>query len=205
MSATPEGINATPTPAATRGQGHRRDALHGVAFGGRGAAVGDHRHAGHPAGTAESGRNDPLLDELVGMFVGTVALRAHVHGDATFPDLVDAVRASDIDAFVHATTPFDVVQERCGEYGCRRCSRTRASPIRPSCGRGWKCEGGPCPERTPGRISRSRCARRQPASRSGSCTTRPSWTGEPCRAGRACSGPSSTAWPWTRIGASRTW
>ncbi|MBM4497027.1 hypothetical protein GS426_20125 [Rhodococcus hoagii] len=65
-------------------------------------------------GTAESGRNDPLLDELVGMFVGTVALRAHVHGDATFPDLVDAVRASDIDAFVHATTPFDVVQERCG-------------------------------------------------------------------------------------------
>lgn len=65
-------------------------------------------------GTAESGRTDPLLDALVGMFVGTVALRARVDRDAAFADLVAAVRATDIDAFVHGTTPFDLVQQACG-------------------------------------------------------------------------------------------
>ncbi|MFC9517869.1 amino acid adenylation domain-containing protein [Nocardiaceae bacterium NPDC056970] len=65
-------------------------------------------------GTADSGRSDPLLDALVGMFVGTVPLHARVDRDATFAELVAAVRASDIDAFVHSATPFDIVQEACG-------------------------------------------------------------------------------------------
>ncbi|MBM4575585.1 hypothetical protein GS415_04120 [Rhodococcus hoagii] len=151
-------------------------------------------------GTAESGRNDPLLDELVGMFVGTVALRAHVHGDATFPDLVDAVRASDIDAFVHATTPFDVVQERCGgstAAGDARVRRERRR-FRPSCGRGWKVRGRAVPgtdarsdldiavardgSRPRDRV-RVRLVRPGPANRAG--------------LGELASGPSSTAWPWT--------
>ncbi|MFM1726530.1 amino acid adenylation domain-containing protein [Rhodococcus sp. PAM 2766] len=65
-------------------------------------------------GTPESGRNDPLLEPLVGMFVGTVALRAQVDRDAAFTDLVTAVRHFDVEAFVHGTTPFDLVQEACG-------------------------------------------------------------------------------------------
>ncbi len=58
-------------------------------------------------GTPVSGRGDPALDELVGMFVNTVALRTALHGDGTFTDLLTTVRNDDLDAFAHADVPFD--------------------------------------------------------------------------------------------------
>ncbi|WP_114721480.1 amino acid adenylation domain-containing protein [Rhodococcus sp. AG1013] len=65
-------------------------------------------------GTVDAGRGDPALDALVGMFVGTIALRAQVTPEETFDRLLDAVRADDIEAFVHSATPFDSVQELLG-------------------------------------------------------------------------------------------
>ncbi len=64
--------------------------------------------------TVDSGRNDPTLDALVGMFVGTVVLRARVDPREPFDRLLDAVRADDIEALVHSGTPFDVVQDHLG-------------------------------------------------------------------------------------------
>ncbi|NME81103.1 non-ribosomal peptide synthase/polyketide synthase [Rhodococcus sp. 105337] len=58
-------------------------------------------------GTPVSGRGDPALDDLVGMFVNTVALRSTIRGDRAFGDLLTAVRDDDLDAFAHADLPFD--------------------------------------------------------------------------------------------------
>ncbi|PTR23457.1 glutamate racemase [Rhodococcus sp. OK519] len=72
---------------------------------------------GHPdtvVGAATSGRSDPALDALVGMFVSTVALRVSVHGGQNFGDLVAAVRTADVDAFAHAETPFEQILDAVG-------------------------------------------------------------------------------------------
>ncbi|WP_460724205.1 non-ribosomal peptide synthase/polyketide synthase [Nocardia heshunensis] len=58
-------------------------------------------------GTPVAGRSDPLLDELIGMFVGTVVLRTPVAGAAPFEELLHAVRDTDLDAFGHAELPFE--------------------------------------------------------------------------------------------------
>ncbi|MFZ2176780.1 MAG: amino acid adenylation domain-containing protein [Rhodococcus sp. (in: high G+C Gram-positive bacteria)] len=63
-------------------------------------------------GTAVAGRPDPALDALVGMFVGTVALRTEVTAAHTFSQLLEQVRAVDLDAFAHADVPFDAVVAR---------------------------------------------------------------------------------------------
>nr|WP_248950041.1 non-ribosomal peptide synthetase [Rhodococcus opacus] len=73
------------------------------------------REGGHPdvvIGTAVAGRPDPALDALVGMFVGTVALRTEVNSAATFAALLQQVRSADLDAFAHADVPFDDVVAR---------------------------------------------------------------------------------------------
>ncbi|MBE7162293.1 MAG: amino acid adenylation domain-containing protein, partial [Williamsia herbipolensis] len=64
--------------------------------------------------TAVAGRGAADLDELVGMFVNTIALRTPVSGSETFLDLIDAVRHADLDAFAHADAPFEDVIERVG-------------------------------------------------------------------------------------------
>ncbi|RRQ29133.1 amino acid adenylation domain-containing protein [Rhodococcus sp. Eu-32] len=62
-------------------------------------------------GTPVSGRTDPLLDDLVGMFVGTVVLRTPIDRALTFEQFVADVRGRDLDAFAHADVPFDDVVE----------------------------------------------------------------------------------------------
>ncbi|MBF6170939.1 non-ribosomal peptide synthetase [Nocardia blacklockiae] len=62
-------------------------------------------------GTPVAGRTDAQLDELIGMFVGTLVLRTEVDGARSFADLLDAVRESDLDAFAHADVPFERLVE----------------------------------------------------------------------------------------------
>ncbi|MGW0039220.1 amino acid adenylation domain-containing protein [Gordonia sp. NPDC003376] len=62
-------------------------------------------------GTPVAGRGEPGLDELVGMFVNTLALRTGVDGDESFADLLDRVREADLQAFEHADVPFERIVE----------------------------------------------------------------------------------------------
>ncbi|MEV0299379.1 amino acid adenylation domain-containing protein [Nocardia sp. NPDC050710] len=62
-------------------------------------------------GTAIAGRGERALDDLVGMFVNTLALRTPVDSGATFADLVDRARETDLSAFGNADIPFERVVE----------------------------------------------------------------------------------------------
>ncbi|MCA2206556.1 non-ribosomal peptide synthetase [Nocardia rosealba] len=58
-------------------------------------------------GTPIAGRGDAALDDLVGMFVNTLALRTAVDPGTDVRQLLAAVRATDLDAFAHADVPFE--------------------------------------------------------------------------------------------------
>ncbi len=60
-------------------------------------------------GTPVVGRDEPVLDGLVGMFVNTLALRTRPATDRTFAELLAESRAVDLAAFAHATVPFEQV------------------------------------------------------------------------------------------------
>jgi amino acid adenylation domain-containing protein/non-ribosomal peptide synthase protein (TIGR01720 family) len=60
-------------------------------------------------GTVTSGRDRPELEDMVGFFVNTLALRTRIDEDATAVGLLDDVRAGVLDAFAHADVPFDRV------------------------------------------------------------------------------------------------
>ncbi|MEV0683556.1 non-ribosomal peptide synthase/polyketide synthase [Nocardia sp. NPDC050378] len=60
-------------------------------------------------GTPVAGRGHRELDDLVGMFVNTLVLRAEVRGETGFADLLDQVRADDLDAFDNADVPFETL------------------------------------------------------------------------------------------------
>nr|WP_218023296.1 non-ribosomal peptide synthetase [Nocardia altamirensis] len=62
-------------------------------------------------GTPVAGRGERALDDLVGMFVNTLVLRTEVDGGATFSELLQAVRGTDIAAFGHADLPFERLVE----------------------------------------------------------------------------------------------
>ncbi|MDV6286969.1 non-ribosomal peptide synthetase, partial [Rhodococcus jostii] len=62
-------------------------------------------------GTPVAGRGERELDDLIGMFVNTVALRTPVDPGSAFTDLLDHVRDADLAAFSHADVPFERLVE----------------------------------------------------------------------------------------------
>ncbi|MBJ8343024.1 AMP-binding protein, partial [Antrihabitans sp. YC3-6] len=60
-------------------------------------------------GSPVAGRGEPVLDELVGMFVNTVVLRTNVAPDSGFGAVLNEVRDADLGAFAHAEIPFERV------------------------------------------------------------------------------------------------
>ncbi|WP_043826842.1 non-ribosomal peptide synthetase [Rhodococcus opacus] len=64
-----------------------------------------------PIGTAVAGRTDPQLDDMVGMFAGTLVLRTAVDPSATFMELLAHVHERDIAAYTHADMPFETLVE----------------------------------------------------------------------------------------------
>ncbi|WP_246350949.1 non-ribosomal peptide synthase/polyketide synthase [Nocardia barduliensis] len=58
-------------------------------------------------GVPHAGRGDRSLDNLVGMFVNTLVMRTRITLDQTFLSLLEQVRRTDIEAFDHATVPFE--------------------------------------------------------------------------------------------------
>ncbi|MFC9662402.1 amino acid adenylation domain-containing protein [Nocardia sp. NPDC127606] len=62
-------------------------------------------------GTPVAGRGEPGLDDLVGMFVNTLALRTRVDPGEPFAELLMRTRETDLLAFEHADVPFERVVE----------------------------------------------------------------------------------------------
>ncbi|MEV0333442.1 amino acid adenylation domain-containing protein [Nocardia sp. NPDC050717] len=58
-------------------------------------------------GTPVAGRGEAALDDLVGMFVNTLALRTRVDPDTGFRELLAGIRTIDLDAFAHSDVPFE--------------------------------------------------------------------------------------------------
>ncbi|MCZ4520062.1 amino acid adenylation domain-containing protein [Rhodococcus ruber] len=60
-------------------------------------------------GTPVAGRDDPRLEQLVGTFTNTVAIRTKITAATTVEDVVQLARASELRAFDHASVPFEDV------------------------------------------------------------------------------------------------
>ncbi|MET4050255.1 amino acid adenylation domain-containing protein [Rhodococcus sp. UYP5] len=57
-------------------------------------------------GTPVAARDDPKLEQLVGMFTNTVAIRSNISSARTFDDVLALARTSELRALDHAVAPF---------------------------------------------------------------------------------------------------
>ncbi|WP_216896622.1 non-ribosomal peptide synthetase [Nocardia alni] len=62
-------------------------------------------------GTPIGGRTEEQLEQLIGMFVGTLVLRTPITAAASFAATLEAVRATDVDGFANADIPFERLVE----------------------------------------------------------------------------------------------
>ncbi|MCP4656799.1 MAG: amino acid adenylation domain-containing protein, partial [bacterium] len=60
-------------------------------------------------GSAIANRNRPEIEGLIGFFVNTLLLRAHLRGDPSFLELLDRVRQGTLGAYAHQDLPFEEV------------------------------------------------------------------------------------------------
>ena len=63
-------------------------------------------------GAPAAGRTRPELERLVGFFANTLALRTDLSGNPSFGDVLERVRKTALDAYVHEAYPFDLLIER---------------------------------------------------------------------------------------------
>ena len=73
-----------------------------------------HRYTGQAdfcVGGGVANRNDRAVEGVIGMIVNTVAHRADFSGDPTVSELLDRVRATTFEAYVHREAPFGEVVE----------------------------------------------------------------------------------------------
>ena len=73
-----------------------------------------HRYTGEAAfavGGGVANRNERLAEQVIGMIVNTVALRADLGGDPTAGELLDRVRRTTFDAYANREIPFGEVVE----------------------------------------------------------------------------------------------
>ncbi|GAB4583083.1 hypothetical protein Ntsu_09150 [Nocardia sp. IFM 10818] len=62
-------------------------------------------------GAPVAGRGEAELDDLIGMFVNTLALRTQVDGSESFTELLARVKDTNLQAFAHADIPFERLVE----------------------------------------------------------------------------------------------
>ncbi|TDC38948.1 amino acid adenylation domain-containing protein [Micromonospora sp. 15K316] len=75
------------------------------------------RHAGQEdfaVGASVAGRSAPELENVVGMFINMLPLRAELAGDPTFAELLERTRRSVLDALEHGEVPFAKVVHELG-------------------------------------------------------------------------------------------
>ncbi|MEO6230170.1 MAG: amino acid adenylation domain-containing protein [Ferruginibacter sp.] len=62
-------------------------------------------------GTPIAGRQQQEVEDLIGFFVNTLALRSSLNGEATFTKLLQQVRTGTLEAYAHQEAPFEKVVE----------------------------------------------------------------------------------------------
>src|ERR1700690_2390292 len=62
-------------------------------------------------GTPIAGRNEVELENVVGLFVNTLILRAAFSGDPSFRELLQQVRSTALEAYANQDVPFEKLVE----------------------------------------------------------------------------------------------